>query len=88
MLGQAGNNNDNGEPVVLQGDENNARWARAVLGNDKLHHTIKESKQTLTTEQACGVKDADLARAIKLSKEEEAHRKATLTDSGSLFDEP
>ena len=88
MLGQAGNDDDNDEPIVPRGDENNARRARAALGDDELRRAIEESKRTLAAEQARGVEDADLAKAIKLSEEEEARRKATLTDSGSLFDEP
>lgn len=89
MMGQAGNDDDNNdEPLVPRGDENNARRTRKAGGEDELRRAIEESKRSLAAEQARGAEDADLARAIKLSEEEEARRKATLTDSGSLFDEP
>lgn len=92
MLGQAGNDDDNDgpltEPLTPRGDENNARRARGAGGDDELHRAIEESKRSLAAEQARGAEDADLARAIRLSEEEEARRKATVTDSGSLFDEP
>ncbi len=71
-----------------RGDENNARRTRGAGGDDELRRAIEESKLTLAAEQARGIEDADLARAIKLSEEEETRRKSTLTDSGSLFDEP
>ena len=85
MLGQAGYDGDNDEPQVPKGDENNARRTRGAGGDDDLRRAIEESKRSLVTESS---EDADLARAIKLSEEEEARRKATLADSGSLFDEP
>ena len=75
-------------PVVPRGDENTARRARGAAGDDELRQAIEASKRTLAAEQQRGVEDADLARAIKLSEEEEARRKASLTDSGSLFDDP
>jgi epsin len=87
MLGQAGLDDDNDEPPVPKGDENTARRARGVGGDDDLNRAIEESKRSLAVEQARGAEDADLARAIKLSEEEEARRKAALTDSGSLFDD-
>lgn len=89
MLGQAGNDDDNDEALAApRTDENNARRARGAAGDDELRRAIEESKRSLAAEQARGPEDADLARAIKLSEEEEARRKATITDSGSLFDEP
>jgi epsin len=89
MMGQAGNDDDNDEPPLApRGDENSARRTRRAGGEDELRRAIEESKRSLAAEQARGAEDADLARAIKLSEEEEARRKATLTDSGSLFDEP
>jgi epsin len=88
MLGQPGDDDDNDEPLVPRGDENNARRTRGAGGDDELRRAIEESKRTAAVEQARGAEDADIARAIKLSEEEEARRKATLTDSGSLFDEP
>jgi len=88
MLGQARDDDDNDEPLAPRGDENNARRARGAGGEDELRRAIEESKRSLAAEQARGAEDADIARAIKLSEEEEARRKATLTDSGSLFDEP
>ncbi|KAH8980158.1 ENTH-domain-containing protein [Lactarius hatsudake] len=87
MLGQPEQEEGSNEPPVPRGDENHARRARGA-GDDELRRAIEESKRTLAAEQARGVEDADLARAIKLSEEEEARRKATVTDSGSLFDEP
>jgi epsin len=88
MLGQAGYDDDNDEAPAPRGDENNARRSRGAVGDDELRRAIEESKRTLAAEQARGAEDADLARAIKLSEEEEARRKAALTDSGSLFDVP
>lgn len=104
MLGQPPEDGDEvpSEPasVIPRGDENNARRARGAGGDDalrrargaggdeELRRAIEESKRTLAAEQARGVEDADLAKAIKLSEEEEARRKASLTDSGSLFDDP
>jgi epsin len=88
MLGQARDDDDDDEPLAPRGDENNARRARGAGGDDELRRAIEESKRSLAAEQARGAEDADIARAIKLSEEEEARRKATLTDSGSLFDEP
>ncbi len=88
MLGQAPDDGDNEEIQTPQRDENSARRTRGAGGEDELHRAIEESKRSLAVEQARGAEDADLARAIKLSEEEEARRKATLTDSGSLFDEP
>jgi epsin len=88
MMGQAGNDDDNDEPLVPRGDENSARRTRGAGGEDELRRAIEESKRSLAVERARGAEDADLAKAIKLSEEEEARRKATLTDSGSLFDEP
>jgi epsin len=88
MMGQAGNDDENDEPPAPRGDENSARRARGAGGEDELRRAIEESKRSLAAEQARGAEDADIARAIKLSEEEEARRKATLTDSGSLFDEP
>ena len=88
MLGQAPDDDDNEEIQTPQRDENSARRTRGAGGDDELHRAIEESKRTLAAEQARGAEDADLARAIKLSEEEDARRKATLTDSGSLFDEP
>jgi len=88
MMGQPGNDDDNDESLAPRGDENSARRMRKAGGEDELGRAIEESKRSLAAEQARGAEDADLARAIKLSEEEEARRKATLTDSGSLFDEP
>jgi epsin len=88
MMGQPGNDDDNDEPLVPRGDENSARRTRGAGGEDELRRAIEESKRSLAAERARGAEDADLAKAIKLSEEEEARRKATLTDSGSLFDEP
>jgi epsin len=88
MLGQPGEEDDNDEPLAPRGDENNARRVRGAGGEDELRRAIEESKRTLAAEQARGAEDADLARALKLSEEAETNRKATLTDSGSLFDEP
>jgi epsin len=87
MLGQAGLDDDNDEPPAPTGDENTARRARGAGGDDDLRRAIEESKRSLAAEQARGAEDDDLARAIKLSEEEEARRKAALTDSGSLFDD-
>jgi epsin len=88
MLGQPPEEGDDEPaPAVPRGDENIARRAKGAT-DDELRRAIEESKRTLAAEQARGVEDADLARAIKLSEEEEARRKATLTDSGSLFDDP
>ena len=89
MLGQPqeeGGGDD--EPAVPRGDENTARRAKGPGGDDELRRAIEESKRTLAAEKARGIEDADLAKAIKLSEEEEARRKASLTDSGSLFDDP
>ena len=86
-MGQAGDDEDD-EPQAPRGDENSARRARGAGGEDELRRAIEESKRSLAAEQARGAEDADLARALRLSEEEEARRKATLTDSGSLFDEP
>jgi len=88
MLGQEGPENDNDEPPPPRRDENSARRTRGAGGDDDLHRAIEESKRSLAVEQARGAEDADLARAIKLSEDEEARRKATITDSGTLFDEP
>jgi epsin len=88
MMGEAGDDEVNDEPLAPRGDENNARRARGAGGEEEIDRAIEESKRTLAAEQARGAEDADLARALKLSEEEEARRKATLTDSGSLFDEP
>lgn len=103
MLGQPEDGDEGpSEPasVVPRGDENNARRARGAGGDDELRRArgaggddelrraIEESKRTLAAEQARGAEEADLAKAIKLSEEEEARRKASLTDSGSLFDDP
>jgi len=89
MLGQAQGDDDNDEVVQTpRHDENKARRTKGPGGDDELRRAIEESKRSLAAEQARGAEDADLARAIKLSEEEEARRKATLTDSGSLFDEP
>jgi len=87
MMGQAGDDEVNDEPLP-RGDENSARRTRGAVGEEEILRAIEESKRTLAAEQARGAEDADLARALKLSEEEEARRKATLTDSGSLFDEP
>lgn len=90
MMGQAGDD-ENDDPLAVRGDgddENRARRTRGARGEDELRRAIEESKRSLAAEQARGAEDADLARALKLSEEEEARRKATLTDSGSLFDEP
>ncbi len=88
MLGQPDQEEGSDGPPVPRGDENNARRAKAAGGDDELRRAIEESKRSLAAEQARGAEDADLARAIKLSEEEEAHRKASDTDSGSLFDDP
>ncbi|KAI9463026.1 ENTH-domain-containing protein [Russula earlei] len=87
MLGQAGQDGDNDVAQPPESDENTARRTKTA-GEDDMRRAIEESKRSLAAEQARGVEDADLVRAIKLSEEEEARRKATLTDSGSLFDEP
>jgi epsin len=87
MMGQAGDD-DNDEPPAPRGDENSARRTRGAGGEDELRRAIEESKRTLAAEQARGAEDADLAKALRLSEEEETRRKATVTDSGSLFDEP
>jgi epsin len=88
MLGQPQDGDDNDAIPAPRSDENNARRTRGGVGDDDLRRAIEESKRTLAAEQARGVEDADLAKAIKLSEEEEARRKATITDSGALFDEP
>ncbi len=88
MLGRSEQEDGEEEPVVPQVDENNARRARGVGGEEDIRRAIEESRRTLAAEQARGAGDDDLARAIKLSEEEEARRKATVGDSGSLFDEP
>jgi epsin len=88
MLGQPQGDEENDEAQTPRHDENKARRTKGPGGEDELRRAIEESKRTLAAEQARGVEDADLARAIRLSEEEEARRKATLTDSGSLFDEP
>lgn len=88
MLGQEQGDDDNAEVQPPRHDENKARRAKGPGGDDELRRAIEESKRTLAVEQARGAEDADIARAIKLSEEEEARRKASLTDSGSLFDEP
>lgn len=88
MLGQEQGDDDNAEVQTPRHDENKARRAKGPGGDDELRRAIEESKRTLAVEQARGAEDADIARAIKLSEEEEARRKASLTDSGSLFDEP
>ena len=90
MLGQPEPGQEEGSdgPPIPRGDENNARRAKAPVGDDELRRAIEESKRTLAAEQARGIEDADLEKAIKLSEEEEARRKATLGDSGSLFDDP
>jgi epsin len=88
MLGQPPEEGDEEPtPAVPRGDENTARRAKGAT-DDELRRAIEESKRTLAAEQARGIEDADLAKAIKLSEEEEARRKASLTDSGSLFDDP
>ncbi len=74
MLDQAGHDDDNDEPLTPRGD-------------DDLRRAIEGSNRTLAVEQSRDT-DADLARAIQLSEEEEASQKATLTGPDSLFDEP
>jgi len=92
MLGQGQGDDDNEEAQTPaqtpRHDENKARRTKGPGGDDELRRAIEESKRSLAAEQARGAEDADIARAIKLSEEEEARRKAALTDSGSLFDEP
>jgi epsin len=90
MLGQPEQEDGNDEPPIQlpRGDENHARRANGALGDDELRRAIEESKRSLAAEQARGVEDADLAKAIRLSEEEEARRKASLADPGSLFDDP
>lgn len=88
MLGQPQGDEETDEAQTPRNDENKARRTKGPVGDDELRRAIEESKRTLAAEQARGVEDADLARAIKLSEEEEARRKAAVTDSGSLFDEP
>lgn len=88
MLGDGQGNDDNDEVETPRHDENKARRTKGAGGDDELRRAIEESKRSLAVEQARGAEDADLARAIQLSEEEEARRKAALTDSGSLFDEP
>ncbi|KAI0264912.1 hypothetical protein BC834DRAFT_970475 [Gloeopeniophorella convolvens] len=88
MLGAPGEEGDDDASPPQREDENSARRARgAGVGDDELRRAIEESKRSLAAEQARGAEDADLARALRLSEEEEAKRKAGLTDSGSLFDE-
>ncbi|KAF8261442.1 hypothetical protein EI94DRAFT_1746041 [Lactarius quietus] len=84
MLGQPPEEGDD-EPFVLQGAENDVRRANAAGGDGDLRHAIEESKAALSAEQACRVEEADLARAIKFSEEEETRQRASLADSGSAF---
>jgi epsin len=88
MLGQPQGDEENDEAQTPRNDENKARRTKGAGGDDELRRAIEESKRSLAAEQARGAEDADIARAIKLSEEEEARRKAAVTDSGSLFDEP
>ena len=89
MLGQPEQEEGGSAGVPIpRGDENNARRAAAGVGDDDLRRAIEASKRSLAAERARGIEDDDLARAIKLSEEEEARRKASLGDSGSLFDDP
>jgi epsin len=88
MLGQTQEDDDQNEIPPPRHDENNARRAKGGGGEDDLQRAIEESKRSLAVEQERGAEDADLARAIKLSEEEEARRRAAVTDSGTLFDEP
>ena len=57
--------------------------------DDDLRRAIEASKRSLADEQARAEEEQDLARAIKLSEEEEAKRKKALEDanSKSLFDD-
>ena len=89
MLGQPEQEDGNDEPVVPRGDENTAHRAKGVGGDDELQRAIEESRCTLAAKQGrrC-VRFSDLAKAIKLSEEEEARRKASLGDPGSLFYDP
>ncbi len=75
------------EPLAPRGDEKNVHQTRGAEDDD-LRRAIEESNRTLAAEQSRDP-DADLlvAMAIQLSEAEEARRKATLTDSDSLFDE-
>ena len=61
---------------------------KGVGGDDELQRAIGESRCTLAAKQGRGVRFSDLAKAIKLSEEEEARRKASLGDPGSLFYDP
>jgi len=72
MLGQAGHDDDNDEPLAPRRVENNARQTRGAEGDDE------ESNRTLAAEQARGAEDPDLARAIRPSEEEIARQNATL----------
>ncbi|EJD00537.1 ENTH-domain-containing protein [Fomitiporia mediterranea MF3/22] len=57
--------------------------------DDELRKAIEASKQSLADEQAKKAEEDDLARAIKLSEEEEKKRNQSVVDSNSrsLFDE-
>jgi epsin len=58
-------------------------------GDDELRRAIEESKRTAAAEKDRQAEDNDLAKAIRLSEEEEAKRHKAVEDSNasSLFDD-
>jgi epsin len=58
-------------------------------GDDELKRAIEESKRTAAAERERQAEDNDLAKALRLSEEEEAKRNKAVEDSNasSLFDE-
>lgn len=75
------------------GDENSSRRQlapeRRPRDEDELRKAIEASKRSLAEEQAKKAEDDDLARAIKLSEEEEKKRAQSVADANSkaLFDD-
>lgn len=73
-------------------DENASRRQPDRRGNrddDEMKRAIEASKRSLAEEQAKKAEEADLERAIALSKEDEKKRTSALEDANqrSLFDE-
>ena len=73
-------------------DENGARRSRPERRNrddDEMRKAIEASKRSLAEEQAKKAEDDDIARAIKLSEDEEKKRLESVADANSraLFDD-
>ena len=73
------------------GDENQSRRQgdKRNRDDDEMRKAIEASKRSLAEEQAKKAEDDDLARAIKLSEEEEKARMQSVADANakSLFDD-